>query len=182
MTGKTILAVMLISVLGGGLAWYDHHQKRKAGYCFAENRMITDDELVDTAVTQLLKNIEKEYQSLTPEEQSKRIRYVGLKDFYERQPGCCGSSGDDGKSNYPPEPARIWYKDHFGRSILYQYSRDGQKKYRGVLMWVDFCGRKAHADAQWRSNGQTYQDRWGIGTPTSILPQVKSRKDNFRKK
>ena len=169
--------------LVGGLAWYDYHQKLKAGYCFAEKRLITDDELVDAAVSQLLENLEREYQSLPFEEQKKRILYQGLQDFYERQPKCCGASGKNGTSKYPPKPSRIWYKNHFGRNILYQYRMDGEKKYRSVLMWVGFCGDKAHVDNQWRRNNKAYQDKWNIGSPTNISPHVKSRqKFNVRGK
>ncbi|MEP6343716.1 MAG: hypothetical protein ABJ275_10410 [Maricaulaceae bacterium] len=151
MIKKIIFFAVLAGLLAGTWAGLNYHRKYKAGYCFAEKRLITDKELVDTGVTQLLKNLEAEYQSLPPEEQAKRIRYKGLKDFYERQPRCCGFSGNKGQSVYPPPPSRVLYKRGWVKLVQYQFRIDGEKKFRSGWILVPFCGGKAAIHQSTRS-------------------------------
>jgi len=137
--------------------------------------LITDDELVDTGVTQLLKNLEREYQSLPPEEQTKRIRYQGLKDFYERQPRCCGFSGDGGRSIYPRPPTRVLYKDGWTKPLRYQF--------RSATMFVPFCGGSALIHQDIRSiyvDGVVVQLPKGVGNDRAHNPNSSINKMNIR--
>lgn len=143
MTKKYILALISLSLLLGIISLLDYRKKWKAGYCFAENHLLTDNELVDLGVKTLLNNLDREYESLSAEEQDKYIKYQGLNDFYERQPRCCGFSGDGGKSKYPRPPSRILVKDGFLKWINYQIRLDGDKKFRTATVFVSFCGDSA---------------------------------------
>ena len=161
----------------------DHSYKKRIGYCFAENRLITDDEVVDAGVTQLLKNLEREYQSLLPEEQTKRIRYRGLKDFYDRQPRCCGFSGDGGRSIYPQPPTRVLYKDGWTKPLRYQFRIDGDKRFRSATMFVPFCGGSALIHQNERSiyvDGDLVQLPKGVGDDRAHNPNNSINKMNIR--
>lgn len=177
MNKNLVKAISIITIGLGAWAGLDYRHKVKSGYCFVEKRLITDEELVNVAVTHLLNNLEKEYQSLPPEEQAKRVRYKGLKDFYERQPICCGNSGNNGRSKYPPPPRTILYKNKlFARHILYQHLKDGEYKYRGVSMMVSLCGDRPFVHHN-TSNEVDYL--WSIGRPSKTDPDSKSRTKNI---
>ena len=183
MIKKIVTGVLLVGLIVGAWALYDYRQKWKSGYCFAENRMITDDELVDTGVTQLLKNLEREYQSLPREEQTKRIRYQGLKDFYERQPRCCGFSGDSGRSIYPRPPTRGLYKDGWIKPLRYQFRIDGEKRFRSANMLVPFCGGSASIHQDVGSiyvDGVLVQLPKGVGDDRDYGPNNSINKMNIR--
>lgn len=168
MIKKIIFFAAIAGLLAGTRAWMDYRHKKDIGYCFVENRRLTDNEIVDAAVTELLKNLEKEYQSLSPDEQAKRVRYEGLDDFYSRQPRCCGFSGAFGKSIYPEKPGRVLVKDSFIKDISYQYRIDGDKKFKRARAIISYCADNvAIADT-------------GLGYETSISPNRSDIKSNIR--
>ena len=185
MAKKIILAIILLGFLTGIIALVDYRKKWKAGYCFAENRLLTDNELVDVGVETLLKNLDREYQSLSPEEQATRIRYESLKDFYKRQPRCCGFSGDSGASIYPRPPSRILVKNGFLKKISYQFRTEGKKKFRTATVYISFCGNSSSVTG---GRGKTIEDgkvvyhNWIEGIATDFDPNWVGNKSNIRRK
>ena len=63
--------------------------KKVTGYCSAQNRYLSDQELTDIAVTRLLGNLEENYLTLSEAEKAKQVRYRSLSHFYEVNPKCC---------------------------------------------------------------------------------------------
>ncbi|HFB54650.1 MAG TPA: hypothetical protein ENJ46_01895, partial [Hellea balneolensis] len=103
-TRRIIWGIVLAGFVGVAGYGIDRRVKYVNGYCHAEKRYVSDNEVVDAAVGQLLKNLKEEYVGMTPEEQANTVVYTGLEDFYKAQPRCCGLSKNKGKSAKPPKP------------------------------------------------------------------------------
>lgn len=164
---SVILALTLI-FMAGVYKWSDYRTKWETGYCFEEKKYLTNRQLSDVVVTQLLENLELEYISLSASEKENAIRYMSLDDFYSQNPNCCKMF------SYSAENKESWYKrldrnresgyvSKYGNQIIgylnYQHDISGATKYRKYPIRLSYCGEL------YKVTG-----RYSTGTPLSVLP------------
>ena len=86
---KIVLGIMFLGIIGAAFYGYDQHRKFNTGYCFAENRYLTDAEIYEPAIEELVRRLGKRYDSFSPKEQDEHIYYPDAKTFKQINSGCC---------------------------------------------------------------------------------------------
>ena len=179
---KVMLGIVLVGVIGVTAYGVDRNRKSNSGFCFAEKRYLSDNEVVDAAVTQLLKKLEEEYLSMTSEQQANTIVYKGLRDFYETQPRCCGWSKDTGKSNRPNKPRKMPSGQSFYRDIIYRHDKLTVTPFRRARVFVEICGGAVSVAHEEYEGKRLLTGRPTDHDPNSELNKMNDRRLQNRKK
>jgi len=169
MRRKYIFIAIMLGLFVAGAKYFDHSSKKNKGYCFAENRYLSNDEILHTAVGSLLSNLSLEYANLSEQEKAERIVYSDVETFLKKQPGCCGLSHNQGKSKLPQRPVKAWIKDRFIHTIIYQYKNDAKAKYRRVRFATSFCADDTY------SLPYSDKDKWNTGSVIEKAPFIHNK-------
>lgn len=150
MKKKYFLIIGIVFLVLAGTKYIDYRTKLFKGYCFAEKRYLTNRELTDVVVTQLLDKLEVEFATLSVTEKENTIRYKSLSDFYSINSHCCKNW------SYSPENkiARkkrldklrknglmASYGHQISGPIYYQHDKAGPAIYRRYPIRLSYCGK-----------------------------------------
>lgn len=86
-----IALVMLLTLTGCGRSEKakEHRTKKLTGYCYAQERYLSDQELTNLAVGRLLENLQTRYETLSKTDKENTINYTSLEQFFQINSQCC---------------------------------------------------------------------------------------------
>ncbi len=140
---KIIWGVVLIGVIGASVYGFDRHVKYVNGYCYAENRYLNDNELIDRVVWRLLEEDKNTRKNFSAEELSKYISYANLADFYHANPYCCTSTI---KSKWNRRTFKTENYRAYSSVIKYRRLSSGENSFSYSGAFLDSCGERVSFD------------------------------------
>ena len=140
-------AVLLLFILGLLVVLsIDLFKKNEKGFCFAQWRYVSDDELVDVVAKTLINELDKHYKSLSDKEKNSVIRYDGLQDFYSLNPFCCDYIRRENhdfswlkEGDWPAVRWELGGNKFYITSIAYLHSNN-PNLYKSTHAQIDVCG------------------------------------------
>ena len=80
--------VVLIGFIGVGIYGVDRHNKLVKGYCFAQKRYLSDQEIKDAGIATVIDVINKRYATLPPEKRGHypNLPYTNVETYYKLNP------------------------------------------------------------------------------------------------
>lgn len=85
----TIILLFAFTALGIAGYHFDKRQKNINGYCFEQSRYLSDQELIDIAVSDLIAYLNDPESSFLRDSQETVVRYSSLKEFHKQNSDCC---------------------------------------------------------------------------------------------
>jgi hypothetical protein len=121
-----------------------HNKKLRSGYCFAQERYLTDKEIIDAAVAGTIELFNKQQSTLAEEDRHPDLQFSSVEDFYEKNPYCCYPVVEPLQRHVNYGPVEI---DEFGVPVYepsIMLTVDGKTFYTNSV-WVSLCGEKLKA-------------------------------------
>ena len=152
LAASTLLVILMFRSYINIQNWHksapENAQKRLTGYCYGQDRYLSNQELTDLAVGVLLENLQTRYETLSESEKANTIYYSSIEEFHQINSECCPIITKPGDLEFAKARIKKFKRhgtyDIIGNSIsshiYYQLEKSGEKNYRTYRYSMRFCG------------------------------------------